>query len=116
VRAPGVASDDPRLKEFAADAGSKFWLSEDYLKQFKALKVDVRVDEDQTDAYRAAVIEAWVNFTTDAPGMACTRAYPEEAVAEVGLWTRRVAALDSGALQLRRYYAIKMGSGGAKAE
>ena len=116
VRAPGVAADDPRLKEFAADAGSKFWLGEDYQKQFKALKVDVRVDEDQTDAYRAAVIEAWVNFTTDAPGMACTKAHPEEAVAEVGLWTRRVAALDSGALQLRRYYGIKMGSGGHKPE
>jgi SAM-dependent methyltransferase len=112
VRAPGVAADDPRLGEFAAEAGSAFWLNDDYVKQFKSLKIDIRVDEDQTAHYRAAVIDAWVNFTTDAPGMACTRAYPTEAVAEVGLWTRRVAALDSGALQLRRYYGIKMGSVG----
>ena len=113
VRAPGVAADDPRLKEFAAAAGeaNRFWLNDDYLKQFKDLKVDIRVDEDQSDLYRAAVIEAWVNFTTDPAGLACTRAYPQEAVAEVALWTRRVAALDAGALQLRRYYGIKMGTG-----
>lgn len=112
VRAPGVAADDPRLQEFAAEAGSAFWLNDDYLQQFKTLKIDVRVDEDQSDHYRSAVIEAWVNFTTEPPGMACTKTYPNEAVAEVALWTRRVAALDSGALQLRRYYGIKMGSAG----
>jgi SAM-dependent methyltransferase len=111
VRAPGVAANDPRLAGFAAEEGSTFWLNDDYLKQFKALNIDVRIDEDQTDSYRAAIIEAWVNFTTDTPGMACTKAHPQEAVAEVGLWTRRVAALDSGVLQLRRYYGIKMGSG-----
>ncbi|HVY99003.1 MAG TPA: methyltransferase domain-containing protein [Dongiaceae bacterium] len=115
VRAPDVAADDPRLQEFAAAPGSSFWLNDDYLKQFKALKIDVRVDEDQTASYRAAIIDAWVNFTSDAPGLACAKAHPEEAVAEVGLWTRRVAALDSGVLQLRRYYGIKMG-GSAKAD
>jgi trans-aconitate methyltransferase len=113
VRAPGVAADDPRLKEFGAAAGeaNRFWLNDEYLKQFKDLKIDIRVDEDQSNQYRAAVIEAWVNFTSDPAGLACTRAHPDEAVAEVALWTRRVAALDSGALQLRRYYGIKMGSG-----
>ncbi|HVT52356.1 MAG TPA: methyltransferase domain-containing protein [Dongiaceae bacterium] len=112
VRAPGVAADDPRLKEFAAEEGSGFWLDDDYQKQFKTLKIDVRVDEDQTALYRSAIIDAWVNFTTDPSGLACAKAHPEEAVAEVGLWTRRVSALDSGVLQLRRYYGIKMGSGG----
>jgi SAM-dependent methyltransferase len=116
VRAPGVAADDPRLSDFGAARGevNRFWASEEYLKQFKDLKVDIRVDEDKSDLYRAAVIEAWVNFTTDAAGLACARAHPDEAVAEVALWTRRVTALDSGALQLRRYYGIKMGSGKAE--
>jgi SAM-dependent methyltransferase len=111
VRAPGVAADDPRLHEFAFGEESSFWSNDDYLKQWKTLKVDIRIDEDQTATYRSAVIDAWVNFTSDAPGLACTKAYPKEAVAEVALWTRRVSALDSGALQLRRYYGIKMGSG-----
>ena len=118
VRAPGVSVDDPRLKDFAAGPGeiNRFWLNHDYLKKFGELKIDVRVDEDQTASYRTAIIDAWVNFTSDAAGLACAKAHPEEAVAEVGLWTRRVAALDSGALQLRRYYGIKMGSSGHKPE
>jgi SAM-dependent methyltransferase len=111
VRAPGVAADDPRLGEFTAGEAGSFWLNEDYQKQFKALKIDIRVDEDQTATYRAAIIDAWVTFTSEAPGLACAKVHPKESVAEVALWTRRVAALDSGALQLRRYYGIKMGSG-----
>ena len=91
---------------------NSFWLNEYYLKRFAELKIDIRVDEDQTANYRASIIDAWVSFTSDAAGSACAKAYPSEAVAEVALWTRRVAALDSGALQLLRYYGIKMGSTG----
>jgi SAM-dependent methyltransferase len=114
VRAPGVKADDPRLKDFVTRDGKAghFWLGEDYLAKMKGLKFDVRVDEDQTATYRSNVIEAFVNFTQDPVVSAAARAYPEELVSEVSLWTKRVAALDSGALQLRRYYAIKMG--GAK--
>jgi ubiquinone/menaquinone biosynthesis C-methylase UbiE len=112
VRAPGVKADDPRLKGFVTRDGKAghFWLGEDYLSRMKALKLDVRVDEDLTDTYRTNVIEAFVNFTQDSAISAMARAHPEALVAEVTLWTKRVAALDSGALQLRRYYAIKMGS------
>jgi trans-aconitate methyltransferase len=111
VRAPGVAADDPRLQSFPARPGesNSFWLTEQYAELFRSLKIDVRVDEDQTANYRAAIIDAWVGFTNDGAGLACAKAHPEAAVAEVALWTRRVAALDSGALQLRRYYGIKMG-------
>jgi len=112
VRTPGVKADDPRLKGFVTRDGKPghFWLGEDYLSKMKALKLDVRVDEDLTDTYRTNVIEAFVNFTQDSAVSAMARAHPDELVAEVALWTKRVAALDSGALQLRRYYAIKMGS------
>jgi SAM-dependent methyltransferase len=112
VRAPGVKADDPRLKDFVTRDGKagQFWLGEDYLSKMKGLKFDVRVDEDLTATYRTNVIEAFVNFTQDSAVSAMARAHPEALVAEVTLWTKRVAALDSGALQLRRYYAIKMGS------
>lgn len=113
VRAPGVAEDDSRLKDFMADPAETpcFWSDEEYATQFKALRIDLRVNEDQTANYRSAIIDGWVNFTNESAGLACAKAYPAEAVAEVGLWTRRVAVLDSGALQLRRYYGIKMGPG-----
>ncbi len=112
VRMPGVKADDPRLPEFATRTGQPghFWNNDEYLAKLKALKFDVRVDEDLTEGYRSSVIEAWVNFTQDPAGTACAKAHPDELVAEVALWTKRVATLDSGALQLRRYYAIKMGS------
>lgn len=112
VRTKGTAADDKRLADFVPRTGvpGRFWSNDDYLARFKALKLDVRVDEDLTASYRSTVLEAWVNFTQDAGGAAYARAHPEEMVAEVSLWTKRMAALDSGALQLRRYYAIKMGS------
>ena len=112
VRTPGTKADDPRLKDFATRAGKAghFWLGDDYLSKMKALKFDVRVDEDLTAGYRTNIIEAWVNFTQDSVASAAARVHPDELVSEVSLWTKRVAALDSGALQLRRYYAIKMGS------
>jgi cyclopropane fatty-acyl-phospholipid synthase-like methyltransferase len=112
VRAPGTKADDPRLAGFVSRDGKPghFWLGEDYLSKMKALKFDVRVDEDLTAIYRTSIIDAWVNFTQDATITAAARAHPDELVAEFSLWTKRVAALDSGALQLRRYYAIKMGS------
>lgn len=112
VRSPGTKPDDPRLSDFATRTGKPgyFWSGDEYVAKMKALKFDIRVDEDLTEHYRTSVIEAWVNFTQDAAGTAYTKAHPEELVAEVSLWTKRVAALDSGALQLRRYYAIKMGS------
>jgi len=112
VRAPGTKADDPRLADFTTRGGEAghFWLGDEYLAKMKALKFDVRVDEDLTAGYRTSVIEAWVNFTQDSSASGPARAYPDELVAEVTLWTKRLAALDSGALQLRRYYAIKMGS------
>jgi hypothetical protein len=112
VRTPGTKPDDPRLAGFPARNGQPghFWTNDDYLGKMKALKFDVRVDEDLTAHFRSVIIEAWVNFTQDAAAAAFVRAHPEELVSEVSLWTKRMAALDSGALQLRRYYAIKMGS------
>jgi cyclopropane fatty-acyl-phospholipid synthase-like methyltransferase len=112
VRTPGTKADDPRLADFTTRSGKPvhFWLGEDYLSKMKALKFDVRVDEDLTATYRTSVIEAWVNFTQDATATAAARAHPDALISELTLWTKRVAALDSGALQLRRYYAIKMGS------
>lgn len=113
VRGDGVETDDPRLADYAGRPGETFhfWQNDDYRKHLKGLKFDLRVDEDITASYRSMVIEAWVNFTNDGGSTGCAKAMPDDLVAEVGLWTRRIAALDSGALQVRRYYAIKMGSG-----
>jgi SAM-dependent methyltransferase len=112
VRTKGTAADDPRLAGFPTRTKHpcNFWSAEEYLAKFKALKLDIRVDEDQTETYRQTVLESWVNFTEDSAAGGYAKANPEALVAEVMLWTQRIAALDSGALQLRRFYGIKMGS------
>ena len=103
------AQDKKRVAVYNYDGALGKFAEENYIKPFEE-KFDVRVDEDLTASYRATIIESWVNFTQEAAGTAYARTHPEQLVSEVSLWTRRVAALDSGALQLRRYYAIKMGS------
>src|SRR6185295_3580898 len=94
IRTPGTKADDPRLAGFPARNGKPgyFWTNEDYLGKMKALKFDVRVDEDLTAHFRSVIIEAWVNFTQDAAANAFVKAHPEELVAEVSLWTQRMAA------------------------
>jgi len=115
VRSPGTAVDDPRLADFTTPTGQpgQFWSNDEYLAKMKGLKFDIRVDEDQSESYRSAIIEAWVNFTMDPAGKAYARAHSEALVAAVVYWTKRVEAIDSGAMQLRRYHAIKMGAGKA---
>jgi SAM-dependent methyltransferase len=111
VLAPGVSADDERLGKLTGRAGQTgaFWSDQDYQKQMRTLKFDIRVNEDITANYRSMIIESWVNFTESGGGRNSARNFPDEMVAEVDFWTRRTAAIDSGAVQLRRYHAIKMG-------
>lgn len=113
VRADDVAEADPRLGGLAGQDGAPtaFWSTADYVRRFRDLKFDLRVNEDMTANYRHMVMEGWVNFTQGGgEKSANARAFPEALVAEVELWTRRLAAIDSGALKVMRFYAIKLGS------
>lgn len=80
-----------------------------YAAVLKGLKLDVRVAEDVTPEFRGLVLEGWARLAQSLkPGSLA----PDEAAAlahEVELWTRRVAALESGALAAVRFYAIKRG-------
>jgi SAM-dependent methyltransferase len=110
VLAPGVSAEDPRLANFSGRAGqlSHFWSDEEYQKQMSALKFDIRIDEDLTESYRAMILDGWVNFTGSGDAQKSAKSFPDEMVAEVDFWTRRTGTIDSGAIQLRRYHAIKM--------
>ena len=113
VRADDVAATDPRLQglEGLDKTPNAFWSSADYVRRFRELNFDLRVNEDMTANYRRMVMEGWVNFTQGGGEKSTNaRAFPEAVVAEVELWTRRVAAMDSGAIKVMRFYAIKLGS------
>ena len=78
-----------------------------YGEELKALKMDVRVAEDMTDEFRKLVLEGWGRL---AGGLKPKSLAPDEAQGlthEVELWSRRIAAFDSGDLRMTRLYAIK---------
>jgi SAM-dependent methyltransferase len=78
-----------------------------YAAELQALKMDVRVAEDMTPEFRSLVLEGWARL---AGGLKPNSLAPDEAQGlthEVELWSRRIAAFDSGDLRMARLYAIK---------
>lgn len=112
VRSDDVAADDPKLKGLGLkpEDPTYFASSAEYVRWFRELNFDLRVNEEITEGYRKMIMDGWVDFTQSGGEKAAhARALPESVVKEVELWSRRVAALDAGTLQVKRYYAIKLG-------
>ena len=82
----------------------------DYIRWFRELNFDLRVDEDITQRYRKMVMNGLIEFSQGrGEKSAHAKAFPAEVVGEVELWSRRVAAFDAGHIRAMRYYAIKLG-------
>ena len=112
VRNDALAMNDQRLQGLGlAPADQTFFASgEEYVKWFRELNFDLRVNEDITERYRKMIMDGWVGFTQAGGEKAAhAKALPEQLVKEVELWSRRVAAFDAGDLKVMRYYAIKLG-------
>ena len=87
------------------------WALEDYQEALGELRLDIRVAEDVTKAFRAMVIKGWADYTDSAgPGSVGMESAPT-LVDEVELWTRRIQAIDSGDLKVCRIHAFKKDSG-----
>ncbi len=78
-------------------------------KMLEALKIDIRIAEDMTGEFRRLVTEGWAKaveiLSAGASGLA-----PEEAqalVREAEMWRMRISLLDSGTLQVARFFGIK---------
>ncbi len=87
------------------------WSVEDYEVGLTTARLDVRVTEDITKAYRAMVIKGWADYTeaTQEGGVDVKTA--PALVDEVELWTRRIQAIDSGDLKVCRIHAFKKEAG-----
>ncbi len=87
------------------------WSLEDYEVGLTGAKLDIRVAEDITQAFRAMVIKGWADYTgsnlSDGIGAGAAPAL----VDEVELWTRRIQAIDSGDLKVYRIHAFKKDPG-----
>lgn len=107
VLAPGVEPDDPRLKPFSKQQ-LEFWQAEQYERRFRELSLDLRVTEDIGDKYRQMILRGWADLARGDPvKLATARAFQGELEAELAYWAGRLKALESGALQLLRFYLIK---------
>lgn len=112
VRSDELQANDQKLQGLglAPADPTHFASGAEYVKWFRELNFDLRVNEDITERYRKLIMDGWVDFTQAGGQKAAhAKALPEQVVKEVELWSRRVAAMDAGHLKVMRYYAIKLG-------
>lgn len=83
------------------------WAVSDWVDTLKDLKLDVRIKEDRSDRQIAAIKRGWAEFMQEAAQDGRLERYGQLAVDECDLWTRRLNALESGALRVYRFHAIK---------
>ena len=87
------------------------WAVSDWADTLADLKLDVRIKEDRSDRQIAAIKTGWAAFMQQAGQDGRLERYGQLALEECDLWTRRLNALESGALRVYRFHAIKPGSG-----
>lgn len=86
------------------------WTLTEHRAACSAQKLDLRLMEDITGVMRGYVVRALADLMTREEAL--RRTGPAEAAviaAEVGLWTRRLAALHAGEIGICRFHAVKVG-------
>ncbi|WP_200343350.1 methyltransferase domain-containing protein [Rhodovibrio sodomensis] len=87
------------------------WAVSDWEDALKELRLDVRIKEDRSDRQIAAIKSGWAEFMQQAALDGRLERYGQLALEECDLWTRRLNALESRALRVFRFHAIKPGTG-----
>jgi SAM-dependent methyltransferase len=87
------------------------WAVSDWVDALNDLKLDVRIREDRSDRQIAAIKQGWAEFMQQAAQDGRLARYGQLALQECDLWTRRLNALQSGALRVYRFHAIKPARG-----
>ena len=81
----------------------------DVTKMLEELKIDIRIAEDMTADFRRLVTQGWAK-AVELLGNGAAGLAPEEAQAlvhEAELWRMRIGLIDSGTLQVARFFGIK---------
>lgn len=110
VRADRAAADNPLIVAALGADTPPLWTKAEYEKRFNELKFDLRVSEDITDRFRLMALMALDAVTKMPEGKSVIRTFPEEFMAEVGSWERKLNAIEAGVLMVYRFYGIKMGT------
>jgi ubiquinone/menaquinone biosynthesis C-methylase UbiE len=87
---------------------------EEMIALLRELRLDVRVTEDYSKQFRDLIVRRLEMLVTKNELLAGDPAQAEQLLHEVELWGRRVKALDSGDVQVYRFYARKTTSSDGK--
>ena len=83
------------------------WSGEETTHVLDELKFDTRINEDMTPRYRRAALAGWYACLEElGSGKRPPRPVLLQLLSDAELWVRRLHALESGHLQVRRYHAI----------
>lgn len=86
------------------------WSVYDYREALGDLELDIRISEDITPRITAMITEAWHAFMESARRSRDLQADGDLVIEEAELWTRRLKALEEGALRVYRFHALKRNS------
>jgi hypothetical protein len=89
----------------------KLWSVFDYHQAMGDLELDIRISEDITQRIAGMITRAWGEFMNQPDARKNLGASPELLLEEAELWTRRLRALQEGALKVYRFHALKKSSG-----
>ncbi len=106
LRKPGTITDEIARWLEAETFTSHLWSGEEISAELDARGFDTRIDEDMTARYRRLGLLGWKECLDRLAGQRPPRAMLLQLLEDAELWVRRLRALDSGALQVRRYHAL----------
>ncbi len=83
------------------------WTQKEYETALTEARLDIRIKEDITDDVYRIITASWSTFLTGLRGRELDKATSDAIEEAVELWSRRSKAIDSGALRLCRFHALK---------
>ncbi|WP_299395156.1 methyltransferase domain-containing protein [Pelagibius sp.] len=83
------------------------WTQRQYEQTLTEARLDIRIKEDITDEVYKIITSAWAEFLASLRGRELDKSTSDAINEAVDLWTRRTKAIESGALRLCRFHALK---------
>ena len=83
------------------------WTLREYEAALTEARLDIRIKEDITDDVYKIITSSWATFLSGLRGRELDKGTSAAIEELVDLWTRRTKAIESGALRLCRFHALK---------
>lgn len=100
--------DDPRIEKLRQVERYPVlpWRVSQYIDCLTNAGFDCRIAEDHTEIYRARILEGWDHLMKMVELRDLPKNHLQALLEEAELWSQRLAAIDSEALNVHRFYAV----------